>query len=268
MGDNNNNNIDRREFLFTSAFITASACSSGERGHITSPPDTPSDSTPDTPSDSEPSDPPATPAYVLPNGGTVLFQGDSITDSDHWPGTIYPNNARAMGCGYAMFVAQQLLYAYPKKQLLCYNRARGGDTVPLLQARWQTDALDLKPDLLSILIGINDYAADYENPKIADIYEENYTKLVDDTRKALPNVQFVILEPYVMADVPTTPFQVIRDAAKRVAKHVDAIFVPLQDMLDQHAREETRTYWIADQAHPTIAGSAAIAKQWLKYVGL
>jgi lysophospholipase L1-like esterase len=173
-----------------------------------------------------------------------------------------------MGEGYALFVAQQLLLDYHQKNLQFYNRARGGDKVKDLQDRWQTDALDLQPDLLSILIGVNDFGAYYEDPKVAENYEAQYTALVDTTIKALPNTQLVILEPYVMADVPTTAFQGMRDAAKRVAQHANAIFVPLQDMLDAHAAEDTRTYWVADQAHPTIAGSAAIAKQWLKIVGL
>jgi lysophospholipase L1-like esterase len=197
-----------------------------------------------------------------------VFQGDSITDSDHWPGTTDANNALAMGYGYPLFLAQHLLFSQPNQQLQLFNRARGGDTVPLLQARWQTDAIDLQPDLLSILVGINDFVANYPNPDYAAIYEQNYMALIDTTVQALPNTKLVILEPYVMADVPVPEFQSIRDAAARVAQHANAIFVPLQDMLNTHASQQTRTYWIADQAHPTIAGSAAIANQWLQIVGL
>lgn len=234
--------VNRREFLLTSALLTSVACRSSD---AMSP----------------------APPYVLPDGARIVFQGDSVTDATHWPGTTAANNAAAMGYGYPLFIAQHLLFSRPKQQLKLFNRARGGDTVPLLQARWQADVIDMQPDLLSILIGLNDFVADYGNPDYATKYEQGYMALVDQTRQALPQTQLVIVEPYAITDVPVPEFQNIRDAAARVATHADAIYVPIHDMLNKHVKDNGQAYWF-DEQHPTIAGSAAIASQWLQRVGL
>jgi lysophospholipase L1-like esterase len=237
--------VNRREFLLASVVLAGAACRSASGENITSPEQT----------------------YTLPDGARILFQGDSITDAGHDSGTLDPNVPSALGYGYPLFIAQHLLLARPKQALKVYNRARGGDTVPLLQARWQTDAINLQPDLLTILIGLNDFVADYTKPNYAAIYEQNYTALVDQTRQALPNTQLVIVEPYAIHDPPVPEFDSIRAAAARVAAHANAIWVPLHDILNQYVSEETHEYWFNDQ-HPTIAGSAAIAEQWLNKVGL
>jgi lysophospholipase L1-like esterase len=249
--------VNRREFLLASAMFTASACSSHE--HASSNTIT----TPGTPSS----------PYTLPNGARVLFQGDSITDSDRSAATTDPNNADAMGTGYALFVAQYLLLKYPPKQLLFYNRSNGGDTVPLLQARWQTDTIDLQPDFLNIMIGINDFAEDSTDPNVATTYEQNYTALINSTLQALPNVKLVILEPYADTSSGTpssvAAFAAVRAAAAQVAQQANAIFVPLQDMFTQYiSAQPSSHYWLIDNTHPTIAGSAAIANQWIQTVGL
>jgi lysophospholipase L1-like esterase len=241
--------VNRREFLLTSASLSAMACGSGDhssKNQITGP---------------------NTPPLTLPTGATILFQGDSIPNADRSAGSTDANNADCMGYGFALFIAMKQLYANPNQGLQFYNRSFGGDTVPLLQARWQTDTIDIKPDLLSILVGINDFANDYQDPNVATIYEQNYTALINSTLQALPNVKLVIMEPYIIADAPVPGFQAIRDAAAQVAQQANAIFVPLQDMLNQHISQQTATYWVKDQAHPTIAGHAAIAYQWLQYVG-
>lgn len=236
--------VNRREFLLASAVLTNTACHSAKGESITAPN-----------------------SYVLPQGAKIVFQGDSVTDANRSNATTYPNIASAMGYGYPLFIAQHLLLARPKQALELYNRARGGDTIPLMQARWQADTIDFQPDLLSILIGLNDFVADYTNPNYATLYEDRYTALIDRTRQALPNVQIVIVEPYAINDTPVPEFDSVRAAAARVATYADAIFVPIHDMLNQHVREQTHEYWF-DEQHPTIAGSAAIAEQWLKKVGL
>ena len=90
-------------------------------------------------------------------GNTVLFQGDSITDAGRDKEKELPNNPRSFGQGYAFLAASALLNALPEKQLTIYNRGISGNKVYQLAERWQKDCLDLKPDVLSILIGVNDY---------------------------------------------------------------------------------------------------------------
>ncbi len=234
--------INRRRLLLSSAVLAGAACRSSEAMSPLVP-------------------------YVLPDGARIVFQGDSITDVDHWPGTIDPNNARGMGDGYPFMIAHHLLFTRPRQNLLLFNRARGGDTVPLLQSRWQSDVINMRPDLLSIMIGINDFFADAGSANYATKYESGYKALIDQTREALTNTQIVIVEPYLIDDELEADFKSIRDASVRVAAYAEAIYVPTHDMLKRLVQQNGHNYWLDDQ-HPTIPGSAAIAEQWLKTVGL
>ncbi|HUT25124.1 MAG TPA: GDSL-type esterase/lipase family protein [Sumerlaeia bacterium] len=109
-----------------------------------------------------PSAPDETPRAVRPypmieKNDVILFQGDSITDagrSREESGS--PNNVGGMGRGYAALIAWQLLAERAGEGLKCYNRGVSGNKVPQLAARWQEDCIVLKPNVLSILIGVND----------------------------------------------------------------------------------------------------------------
>jgi lysophospholipase L1-like esterase len=171
--------------------------------------------------------------------------------------------------------ASQMLRAHPDGALKCFNRGVSGDTVPALQARWEADTLALKPDILSILVGVNDFwhrlTAGYTGT--AADYESQYTELLRGTRAALPNARLVILEPFVLVTgaVDAKWFPEIderRAAAARVANGAGATFIPLQSMFTQLARSAPSSYWIGDGVHPTIAGHAAIAERWRETVGL
>jgi len=94
---------------------------------------------------------------LLKENGVVLFQGDSITDAGRNRKEQKPNNAGSFGGGYALMAAAALLAEMPEKNLTIYNRGISGNKVYQLAERWKEDCLDLKPDLLSILIGVNDY---------------------------------------------------------------------------------------------------------------
>jgi lysophospholipase L1-like esterase len=219
---------------------------------------------------------------VPPTGGrraratlTVLFQGDSITDAGRNRSAAAPNQADALGFGYPLRVASALLAQHPERELQCFNRGVSGNTVPDLEHRWQTDTVDLKPDILSILIGVNDYwhtlNGSYHGT-VAD-YETGYAALLERTKTALPGVRLVVLEPFVLrcgavTDAWFPEFDARRAAAQRVASRAGATFLALQDMFDQLARRAPPTYWAADGVHPTVAGHGAIAQLWLKTVTL
>ncbi|HEY2849307.1 MAG TPA: GDSL-type esterase/lipase family protein, partial [Gemmatimonadaceae bacterium] len=87
----------------------------------------------------------------------ILFQGDSITDVGRNRNVPGENNASALGGGYPLLAASQMLRAHPDGGLKFFNRGVSGDKVPALQARWQTDTITLQPDVLSILVGVNDF---------------------------------------------------------------------------------------------------------------
>ena len=217
---------------------------------------------------------PAAPGRDAIDGGPVLlFQGDSITDCGRDRAIAAANDPRALGTGYPLLLAGALRDRYPERDLQVFNRGVSGNTVDDLHARWTADAIDLKPAVLSILIGVNDkwhtLMGTYKGT--AEKYEAGYHALLDSTRTALPGTRLVVMEPFVLKTGAVTDawfpdFDNYRAAARRVAEGAKATFVPLHDMLQDLARKAPPTYWAADGVHPTVAGHAAIARQWLDRV--
>jgi lysophospholipase L1-like esterase len=211
-------------------------------------------------------DPPQGPAK---KGKVVLFQGDSITDAGRNRDTKDPNTAGALGNGYPLLIAAAVLAARPASGLAFFNRGISGNKVPDLQARWTADTIDVQPDVLSILIGVNDFwhKLDHGYNGTVQDYEQQYTALLDETRKALPHVHLIVLEPFVLrtgaVDARWFPeFDQRRAAAARVARQLKATFVALQSVFDRHTRLAPPAYWAADGVHPTPAGHAVIAEEW------
>ncbi len=205
----------------------------------------------------------------------ILFQGDSITDVGRNRGTTGANNAGALGGGYPLIAASHMMRAHPDSALQIFNRGVSGDKVPQLQTRWDADTIALKPDILSILVGVNDLwhkLNGNSNGTVAE-YESQYNDLLDGTKRALPNVRLIILEPFVLVTGAVNEkwfpeFDQRRDAAARVAKRAGAAFIPLQSMFTQLAKSAPASYWLTDGVHPTIAGHAAIADRWREAVNL
>ena len=203
------------------------------------------------------------------DGLVVLFQGDSITDAGRDRQVSEPNLARGLGSGYPLLVAAAALAAHPDRALRFYNRGVSGDKVPDLASRWATDTLALAPDVLSILVGVNDFWHKLSKGYTGTVqqYEDQYVALLDQTRRALPRVRVLVLEPFVLrcgaVDARWFPeFDERRAAAARVAGHAKATFVPLQKPFDALARRAGPAYWAADGVHPTPAGHAVIAEYW------
>ncbi len=158
-----------------------------------------------------------------------------------------PNSARALGSGYPLLVASAALAAYPDRGLRFYNRGISGNKVPDLQARWADDVLALKPDVLSILIGVNDFWHTLSHGYTGTVqdYETQFTALLDETTRALPNARLVILEPFVLRcgavdDRWFPEFDQRRAAAARVAQHARATFIGLQKTFDDIAEHWRR----------------------------
>jgi lysophospholipase L1-like esterase len=203
------------------------------------------------------------------DGTVVLFQGDSITDCGRDRTVPAANVAGALGTGYPLLVAAAALGAHPDRGLRFYNRGVSGNKVPDLAARWATDTVALAPDVLSILIGVNDFWHKLGGGYTGTVedYEHQYTALLDDTRRTLPRARLIVLEPFVLrcgaVDNRWFPeFDARRAAAARVAQRAKAMFVPLQQVFDDLVRKSPPQYWAADGVHPTPAGHAAIAERW------
>lgn len=219
--------------------------------------------------------PDASPSGGPPAGPVVLFQGDSITDAHRDRAVTEPNRAEALGSGYPLLVASQLLAARPDAGFRFLDRGISGNKVPDLESRWQADTLDLKPDVLSLLIGVNDLwhkmSGGYDGT--VEQYESGYAALLDRTTRALPAVRLVVLEPFVLRTGAVTAawfpeFDLRRAAAARVAAGAGATFIALQAMFDRLVGQAPPEYWAADGVHPTPAGHGAIAELWTRSVSL
>ncbi len=215
---------------------------------------------------------------LVAKGDVILFQGDSITDAGRSrdqakAGT--PNNQPGLGNGYAWLAAAELLVDRPGDGLKIFNRGISGHKVFQLADRWQADCLDLKPNVLSILIGVNDIWHSLD-PKLGykgtvEIYEHDFHALLERTKKALPKVKLVICEPFVLRCGAVTDkwfpqFDQYRAAAKRVAESQRATFVPFQTMFDEAIKYAPPEHWAGDGVHPSSAGASLMAYFWLHAV--
>lgn len=216
----------------------------------------------------------AEPVSLKP-GGIVLFQGDSITDAGRDRRTQdQPNNQSMLGHGYPLFISGYLLASQPQLAIKTYNRGISGNKVPDLDARWQADCLDLKPDVLSILIGVNDiwHKLNGNSTGTPADYDRQLAALLARTKEAMPQTRIVICEPFVLKCGSVTDkwfpeFDERRAIARKNAEAAGAIFVPFQEMFDQAVAGGTEpAYWGADGVHPSMAGHMLMAMAWVRTV--
>lgn len=204
----------------------------------------------------------------------ILFQGDSITDHGRKREILKANDLSAMGTGYAMVAAGALLNTYAGKNVQIYNRGISGHKVPQLMERWQNDCIDLKPNILSILIGVNDYwhQRDGNYGGTATSYKDAYKQLLDKTLKELPQVQIIIGEPFAVNNVKHVndtwypEFPKYQQAAQDIAKEYNTAFIPYQQIFDKAEKRAPGNYWTTDGVHTTLAGVNLMAESWLSTI--
>ena len=209
----------------------------------------------------------------LPKGTTILFQGDSITDAGRDKKNQIANQQKALGAGYAWMAASHLLIKNPQLNLTIHNRGISGNKVHQLANRWDKDCLDLKPDILSIMIGVNDiwHGLNGKYEGTVKTYEDDFLSLMERTRKALPKTQFVICEPFVLRCGAVNEkwfpeFDRYRAAARKVADQNNATFVPFQSMFDEAVQYAPPKHWAGDGVHPSSHGASLMAHFWTESV--
>jgi len=209
----------------------------------------------------------------LPKGTTILFQGDSITDGGRDKKNQIANQQKALGAGYAWMAASHLLIKNPQLNLTIHNRGISGNKVHQLANRWDKDCLDLKPDILSIMIGVNDiwHGLNGKYEGTVKTYEDDFLSLMERTRKALPKTQFVICEPFVLRCGAVNEkwfpeFDRYRAAARKVADQNNATFVPFQSMFDEAVQYAPPKHWAGDGVHPSSHGASLMAHFWTQSV--
>lgn len=235
--------------------------------------------------------------YVLPQK-RVLFIGDSITDGG-WGnsgGDMRPSSERSewdmnhiYGHSYMMLCASHYQSERPVDDMKFWNRGISGNTLQQLSERWQQDCLDLKPNVVSILVGTNDvhYYLDEKAKAVADgnqapdfdlqAWEARYRALLQQTTQVLPGVHLVLCTPFVakagwVGEAPNyyeREYLVKQLAAtvRRMANEFNAVLVPFDDLfatLRQDCPTNDNSYWIWDGIHPTPAGHAKMSEMWME----
>ncbi len=208
----------------------------------------------------------------VPDNLTILFQGDSITDAGRNRGRYYANEGGGMGGGYVYQIVSDMLGEHPDKKYKFYNRGISGNKVFQLSDRWEDDCLQLKPDVLSILIGVNDFwhtlSSRYDGT--VETYDSEFRQLLDRTKNQFPDIKLILGEPFavdggtaITADwYPAFPWY--QRAARIIAEDYMAAFIPYQKVFDDALNLAPVSYWCPDGVHPSIAGGYLMKKAWLE----
>lgn len=196
-----------------------------------------------------------------------LFQGDSITDAQRNKNIDNIPNYE-IGNGYATVVAASLGVRHHGK-LEFFNRGISGNRVVDLYARIKKDIINLKPDYLSILIGVNDVWHELENQNgvSAEKFELIYSMLIEEIKEELHDVKIYILEPFLThGEAVDNRWEVFRSevekraaASKKIAEKYNLTFIPLQEKFDDACKNAPCTYWTKEGVHPTAMGHGIIA---------
>ena len=200
---------------------------------------------------------------------TFLFQGDSITDANR---DDESNDNFGLGCGYAFLLASEF-ERNNKGKIKFINRGKSGDRITDVYARIKEDIINLKPDFMSILIGVNDVSHELTmncgvSPKK---FKKIYGMLIEEIRESLPDIKIIILEPFVLEACSTTEHWEFfktetkkrAEMARKIAEKYSLPFVELQNGFDELSGKAENSYWLADGVHPTPAGHEFIKTQWL-----
>jgi len=211
--------------------------------------------------------------YTLKPHSVILFQGDSITDTGRSRLAFGPNKGDDLGFGYPRMIADQLLAENQGQYLQFYNRGISGDRIRDLEDRWERDTLKLGPDLLSILIGVND-TWNYLFSGLGSSPEEYrivFQKLLELTLHRFPDVQLALCEPFILLTGEVNEeweedLVLRQESVVELAKKFGAIHVPFQHALNNTASQVTPHLLLEDGVHPTEKGHQLLADCWLKTV--
>jgi len=199
-------------------------------------------------------------------GQKILFQGDSITDAGR-----NREEATGLGTGYAMMAASRMQALHPALGLTFVNKGISGNRAVDLADRWQRDCLDLKPDWVSILIGVNDcwrrYDANDATP--TEGFEKSYRTILERSRSQ--GIGVIICEPFLLPCPPDR--EAWREdldpkihVARKLAREFGSRYVPFDGIFASHAVFQPPAFWTPDGVHPSPAGHALMAAEWIKAV--
>ncbi len=202
----------------------------------------------------------------------LLFIGDSITDT----GRAHPfgESGEALGKGYVSLVAAHLGAVFPEACLRITNVGISGNTVRHLKERWQRDVFDLKPDYVSVMIGINDVWRQFDRPAIKEgpVFLDEYEQTLDElVRTTMPTVKgMIVMTPFFIEPNCAEPMRAKMDqysaAAKRIAQAHGTLFADTQAAFDTVLAHCHPAALAADRVHPNLTGHNIIARAFLKAI--
>ena len=211
--------------------------------------------------------------FLVQDGQTYLFQGDSITDCGR------RDSAAPLGGGYAKIVAEIVTALYPDRQIDFQNRGIGGDTTKDLRERWDDDTIRLQPDFLSILIGINDlhrwlFVPDPAIKVSPDEFAENYDWLLDRVTKET-SAKIILLDPFYisLASRDTDRSQVLEllpqyiQTVHDMSAKYNTLLVPMHDIYQQHLTFREAECFCPEPVHPNHGGHLVMALELLRVLG-
>lgn len=202
----------------------------------------------------------------------IVFFGDSITDMGRYRETEV-GSVWNLGAGYTFIVASEISKGDPLKHKII-NSGISGDRVVDLYARIKVDVWNHNPDLLSILVGINDVGHDINKQDGVEIdrFQRVYSMMIEDTIKKLPKIKIVLLEPFVLKGRATreryNEFLTVKDYAKVIktlSEKYGLYFIPLQAKFDEYSSKYGVESLLYDGVHPNIAGATLIANEWINF---
>lgn len=207
-------------------------------------------------------------------GPLVLFQGDSITDCGREAGADESSSA-SLGFGYPLLIAAALSRIGANGAFRFGNRGVSGNRSSDLVHRWRADTLALRPSIISVLIGVNDFAhrrAGFYHGTPADL-EHACDQMLAAARVALPAARLILMEPFLIQAGAVdaswlAEFAAYRAAVRGAAMRANAAFVELQEAFDSLSAQGSPERWSRDGIHPTLAGHAVIAERWQIAVSL
>jgi len=206
---------------------------------------------------------------------TILFQGDSITDCGRATcgGAGFTN--WGAGPGYPGMIGAKLWAKYPERDYKVINTGISGNRIVDLYARWRIDTLNREPDILSILIGVNDSLHELGSKNGVDVprYERIYRELLQWTLDARPGIKIILIEPFLGNNNPDLlclepEVEQRRQVVRKLADEFKTVFLPTQKMFEEATKRAPWSYWSADAVHPTPAGHQLLTDAWLKAMDL
>lgn len=200
----------------------------------------------------------------------IIFIGDSITHAGRNE-LAEPSWEGALGYGFANLINAELVGRFPQKEIFVLNKGIGGNRIIDLKKRWNQDVIEERPDILTIMIGVNDAWRQVDGRFLDieqisfELFEAIYIELIEQTLTKVPNI--IIMSAFMLETNPNDEFRQLVDhyneIAKKIAENYHLPYINVQKKFDEFLKYQSSYRISSDRVHPNIIGHQIIAKEWL-----